>query len=134
MKMYEAALASCNQSIALNGTLAEQYVNRGVAYLNLERYTEALVDFDHALSIRPDNVRAQLCRAKVFYKTNQKNKAIEAAGKAINMRPDFADAHHLYGILLITKGRKNDGCRHVEIACELHDSYACQTLGNICKK
>ena len=30
--MYEEALLGCNRSIDSNGSLAEQYVNRGVAH------------------------------------------------------------------------------------------------------
>ena len=134
LKMYDKALESCNQSIALNGSLAEQFINRGVAQLNLAKYDEALSDFNHALTLDPNNIRALLSKAKVYYKKDQLDLAIDAAQKAVTMNPNFADARHLYGILLIKKTGGKKGCDHIKIACELHDQYACETLRNVCKK
>jgi tetratricopeptide (TPR) repeat protein len=59
---FEDAIRSYTRSIAAAPRYAPAYLNRGLAYMNVGRYPEALEDFDSLLRLDPQNEQAQAYR------------------------------------------------------------------------
>ena len=45
--------------------------------------------------------------------------AVVDLNTAIKLKPDFAEAHHLLGVIWISMGREAEGARHMQIAARL---------------
>ena len=61
-------MESCDQALRFDPACAEAYANRGALLLGLERYPEALANFDQALALNPElpfvrGMRLQMCRS-----------------------------------------------------------------------
>jgi tetratricopeptide (TPR) repeat protein len=60
---FVASLAGFDRLICIEPTLADAYSNRGAALAALNRWDEALTNFDQAISLRPDHAGAHFGRA-----------------------------------------------------------------------
>ena len=60
---FVASLADYDRLICIEPTLADAYSNRGAALAALNRWDEALTNFDQAISLRPDHPGAHFGRA-----------------------------------------------------------------------
>jgi chemotaxis protein methyltransferase CheR len=47
--------------------------------------------------------------------------AIEALRRALYLEPDAAEAHSALGHLLLKRGERRDGLRHIQTAARMHD-------------
>ncbi len=93
MNHFEDALETSNQ--ALNDpdykTPAAAYYNRGIAYLNLGKVTEAEEDFKHASRLEPLFDQPLVSLGRLFFSRGDYQKAIEylnAAIKVNNQNPE----------------------------------------------
>jgi tetratricopeptide (TPR) repeat protein len=59
----DAAVSCYSTGIALRPDVPWSDVNRGLAHLDLKRYSDAVADFDQVVAIRPDMVESYLNRA-----------------------------------------------------------------------
>jgi len=75
----EAAVASCDEAIALKPDYAEAHNNRGDALFELKRLKEALASYDRAVSIKPDYVEAFNNRGSRFSNSNGSRRHSRAA-------------------------------------------------------
>lgn len=71
---------------------ANAYGNRGICYKNLEKYEEALADFDKAIEISPC-AKIYEHRGKIKRRLSGENAAIEEYKKALELEPDFFAAY-----------------------------------------
>lgn len=118
------AIKTLNDRIKANPSDADSYFMRGVNYVTVQDYANALDDFTKAINLRPDFMLAYFCRANTLYKlldfkmnnpdaNAQKNDiALEKLykhdfdvilndyNKAIELAPDFAFARFNEGNLL----------------------------------
>jgi hypothetical protein len=60
---FVVSLAGFDRLICIEPTLADAYSNRGAALAALNRWDEALTNFDQAISLRPDHAGAHFGRA-----------------------------------------------------------------------
>jgi hypothetical protein len=60
---FVLSLAGLDRLIGIEPTLADAYSNRGAALAALNRWDEALTNFDQAISLRPDHAGAHFGRA-----------------------------------------------------------------------
>lgn len=72
-------------------------LNRGNTYLAIQRYTEALNDFNEAFSINHSSLEVMLSLSETYKELDQPNQAIELLNKTIEINPDYAPAYELLG-------------------------------------
>ena len=60
-------------------------LNRGAAYLNLQKYEEALQDGETAIVLEPDNPLGYMYQAYVYWETEQMEKVVHYMTKAIDL-------------------------------------------------
>lgn len=82
-------------------TLVERgYHNRGLAYLQARRYSDALRDFNRALEINARDLSALVGRGTLLARTGSFESALADLGRAIEIDPTYAEA---YGKRCFTK-------------------------------
>ncbi|GAB4530535.1 MAG: hypothetical protein OHK0046_51170 [Anaerolineae bacterium] len=87
IRLYTCAIAEDNSN-------PDFFNGRGIAYYNLEMYTEALEDFVAALELDPNYPYAHNNRANIFYIRGNYDRAIEGYTRSIEM--DGANRHIPY--------------------------------------
>jgi tetratricopeptide (TPR) repeat protein len=89
---YERAVRACSDALA-EGEDAELYSNRGSALLMLDDIDRAILDFDRAIQLEPDNAIRYYNRGIAFGKKHEGQKAIDDYSEAIRLHPDLAPAY-----------------------------------------
>ena len=65
--------------------------------MRLERFEEALVSYDRALTLRPDFAEALLNRGASLHELERFDEALASYNRALTLRPNFAEAHNNLG-------------------------------------
>lgn len=80
---YARAIADLSRAVELDPAQADYFYQRGRAYQSANRPDEALQDFTHAITLRPDHVPALMARAEL---------RLERDDPAANVSPDLEAA------------------------------------------
>ena len=128
---YREAVADLNdyEHLKLDAVNANFYYQRAQAELHCRMFQQALADMERAARLAPTDplLRAEL--AAINYRLNQLDDAIVVAREAINLDPDFADAHRILGVCLRAKGKEAEARAALQRAADLGDAMARQILG-----
>ena len=116
---------------ALNGScrhsaqnLAIVHFNRGIAYGKTGDFDRAIADFDAAIGISPNHLRAHLNRGNVWRNKGKFDHAIEDYDKAIALAPDFALAFYSRAQANYLAGRIPDALADADKAARLNPGAA----------
>ena len=114
-------------ALLLCGTITEAYHDRGKAYLDNRRYTEAVEALQKALNFNADlgdsqqvfytentHIHVHLGAAYIGMKAYQN--AINALQNAIALDPDLVDAHYHLGYAYVEQGESDKAIPHLERA------------------
>lgn len=85
-------LASIYAVHTLNSANATELHKRGNTLYNLNRFKEALENYDRAISIRPDYAEVWQDKAKTLYELKQYRESQSAYDKAIELKPEYLEA------------------------------------------
>jgi tetratricopeptide (TPR) repeat protein len=98
-KKYKEALLTLDKALLINSSnidielLAVIWINRGVAFLELNKFSEALFSFNQAIHVNPNDHEAWSNKG-VLLKNLKKNKEAEYCyDQAIKLKPDYAEAY-----------------------------------------
>ncbi len=103
---------------------AEGYFNRGVLFLQLGRFKEAIKDYDRAIQIKPDYADAFNNRGIALQELGQLELAIESYDRAIQIKPENFMAYHNQGIVLRELGRLEQAIESCNKAIQMKPDYA----------
>ena len=119
--------ANHQPALLLSGTITEAYQDKGKAYLDDKRYTEAVAAFQKAITLDADlgdssdasdagntDVYVHLGAAYIGMKAYQE--AIEALQHAITQDADLVDAHYNLGYAYVEQGAYDKAVPHLERA------------------
>lgn len=97
---YDEAIALYNKAIKEDGKLGRAFLNRGIAYDNLNKFETALKDFDKALALCPsgDKFRQEFYynRGMCLHRLGRYNDAIKDYDEALKLQKD-ASFHFMRG-------------------------------------
>ncbi len=79
--------------------VADTYINRGACKQVLQKYNSALDDYDEALKLKPEYIRAHQLKTECYLVNNKYQQAINCADKGLEIKPTDA----------LLKGRKAEG-------------------------
>lgn len=85
----EGAIASWDQTVALDPNLSQAWHNRGSALGNLGRLEEALASFRQAVTLNPQNYQALFHLGAVLEALGQNEEAIASYQKVLELEPTF---------------------------------------------
>ena len=116
-----------------NNILFDAYLNRGESYLSIKKYNEALVDFNHALSINSSSIEALLSSAEACLFLNRYKQAIETLNSVLVSDANNAQAYELKGRIMLEDNKLEDAAEAYEKYATLlpGDVNTMNTLGNI---
>jgi TPR repeat protein/Flp pilus assembly protein TadD len=86
-------------------SLAYVHNNRGASYRNLNRYNEAIEDYDAAIRLNPDYATAFYNRGIAYDLKGFHSLAIDDFDTAIRLNPDLSDAYTQRGLAYVRDGR-----------------------------
>ncbi|MFP5273801.1 tetratricopeptide repeat protein, partial [Coleofasciculus sp.] len=110
---YVTALELTEKLVTIRGQ-AEDWFKRGFCLSHLKRYEEALVSYDKAIELNPNDAPAWVIRGGVLYKLERYEEALVSYEKAIELNPNYAPAWGLRGGVLILGGVLNNLERYQE--------------------
>lgn len=73
--------------------VATAWINRGVAFLGLDKSKHALVSFNKAIQINPNDAKALLNKGVALYNLKRHNEAENFFDQAIKLKPDYSEAY-----------------------------------------
>lgn len=82
-------------------------ISRGSAYIRLERFSDAIKDFDRSIELDPSYARAYHLRGVAKEQIGEHESAIEDFSRAIGIDPEYGAAYYSRATLL-TKLKKED--------------------------
>lgn len=111
---------------------AETTLKRGDEYLQSQNYTEAVKEFEKAISLRPDWAEAyfKLGVAHSRFPPLDKDRevhakaAIEAFRMALRLRPNWPEAHYELGLMILASGTYDDAAASFKEAIRLKPDFA----------
>jgi tetratricopeptide (TPR) repeat protein len=86
-----------NRAIAVAPNYYKAYYNRGLSYMQLQQFKNALNDLDKSISLhrRGDHYKSYVARGNVYYQLKDMPKAIEDAKTALVIDPENVKAQFL---------------------------------------
>lgn len=98
---------------------AERFRNRANNYLKLDKYDEAIRDYDKAIELDPKDARSFRNRGLAFANIDKYDEAIRDYDKAIELDPKDAFSFRLRGDAYVKKEKQDEAIRDYGKAVEL---------------
>lgn len=108
----------------------DEYYQKGIYYAGHGQYRQAVENFSIAITQNPDNIRALISRAFIFFKINAYEDAIDDLNEVILRKPDYAEAYSNRGFAHINMGNREPGCRDALKACSLGNCFLLEKAKN----
>lgn len=118
-EFFDEALMELKKVAILELDLASSRINLGIKYFEECLWSDALRHFEEAVKINDSYPDACYWVALTLIQMNKVPRAKEFLNKAIELNPDYADAHFQMGLLLNTRARKK-ARQHFEKALSLN--------------
>lgn len=115
---YALAIEDFSEVLKRVAESSAAYFYRGYAKLSLEKPMDAVEDFTAALSL-VETADAYYQRAVAYRKLRQFNSALSDLNQALRLRPAFAEAYFLRGVVKAEMGQKEDGIADATLARKL---------------
>lgn len=111
-------------AIDLNPSNVMAWRNRGWAYAEQKKYSQALADFNKAVEMEPDSEFAYLGRGYVYHRQKKYSAAVAEYTKAIELNPACATAYNNRGAALSWQDKMHEAIADYNKAVELNPRYA----------
>lgn len=98
-------------------------VNLGYSFLEARRYPEAIVQFDGALALEPDDAKAHNHRGRARSSLGDFSAARSDFEAALRLSPDYAEAHNNLGVLFAITGDRPAAVAEFKAALQLAPEY-----------
>jgi serine/threonine-protein kinase len=105
VELVNLAQNNCQRALDLNDLIAPVHITRGLLSAETGQHQQALIEFQKALEIEPQNAEAQRGRAQAFTKLGELDKAEEIYKKAITLKPDYWGGYNDLGVFYYRQGR-----------------------------
>jgi Flp pilus assembly protein TadD len=92
MGNYLEAVRAYGNAIAASDRYTPAYVNRGLAYMQLEEFEKAIADFNEAIRLEPTQAEHYYKRGIAFARLGDNEKAAASFASAIQFNDKHADA------------------------------------------
>ena len=107
----------------LANSIKQAHYNRGITYLNDERYSEAVTAFQNAITLDPDFTTAHYNLGVTYLEMETYLRAVDALQKTVTLDPTYKAAHHSLAVAYLGQqelGKAREAARN---ALELDTNY-----------
>jgi tetratricopeptide (TPR) repeat protein len=131
--MYQDEETLWRTTIARNPGCLMAYNNLGNVLQARGRISEAVEQYEAAISLNPDDAEARNNLGNALLQTGQLPEAMEQYEQALRIRPDYAAAHNNLGDTLLRTGRIPEAIDQYQQASRFNPDYAPMryNLGNV---
>jgi tetratricopeptide (TPR) repeat protein len=130
-QQYQLAIKHCSSVINIDGQFAAAYSQRGLAYLKLKQYDQAIADFDKDLELIPVATRSYINRAGVYMQLNKYDLAIQDLTKSIEINPNEEQAWLNRGLSYVYQRKTDLAISDCNKAIEIEkywNAYSCLAI------
>ncbi len=121
---HKRAVEFFTAAIDLNPSNVMAWRNRGWAYAEQKKYSQALADFNKAVEMEPDSEFAYLGRGYVYHRQKKYSASVAEYTKAIELNPACATAYNNRGAALSWQDKMHEAIADYNKAVELNPRYA----------
>lgn len=124
--IYRRAVADYNEYEKLMGQMlnGKFFYLKEQAELKAKLYQPALDDIDKAITLAPNEQLYYAEKAMLQVRVNKIDEGMATAQLCMTRFPEYGDAHAVYGLAQILKGKKKEGMATLEKAKELGSEMA----------
>jgi tetratricopeptide (TPR) repeat protein len=90
-----------------------------ITWTQVGYWQDSITLFNHILKVTDNNWLAYNSRGVAYKDLGNYKQAIEDYGRAIEIKPGYADAYYNRGVNYLTHGDNISGCRDARKVCEL---------------
>lgn len=119
-----ASLALFDEIFRLRPDCLEVLTNRGLALQFLERWEDAIDNYDQAIVVKPDGAEAYCKRGAALQKLERSNDAVDDYDKAARINPQLIDAHYNRGVTLAAQGQWQGAVESYDRVTQLKPDFA----------
>jgi superkiller protein 3 len=130
---YLEARKDYEKAIKLDPKLVKAHHNLGEICYLLGDYDQALLSFNQAITIAPNSPETYCSRAVLFLGNRKFKEAQKDIQKALEYKPDFANAHFIGGNIQWAMGQKKEACQEWKEAVALGHSEASKQIEKQCE-
>ena len=116
---YKRSIVLFSKAIKEDDKRCSFWISRGAAYLQTDCVEEAIDDFSHAISVRPNYARAFHMRALAFDKQGDTDRALGDLKNAIDLDPEYGAAYKSRAMVLNKIGRNEEAYQDTQMAVHL---------------
>jgi len=98
--------------------------NLGIILAGRGQLDDAVVAFEEALNIRPDDAKAHNNLGDILMRRGQVEDAMPHFRKALKINPNYAEAHYNLGIALRRRGQVDEAIAHFRQAVKIKPDHA----------
>ena len=105
------ALADYDKALILNDNYNAAFYNRAYTLKVLGEYTRALKDGSEFLFNEPDSPKAWNLMGNAYAMQSDYLQAIDSYTSAVNLNPEYAEAHYNRGLVNLMSNKYEPGCQ-----------------------
>ncbi|MGO9995520.1 MAG: tetratricopeptide repeat protein [Steroidobacteraceae bacterium] len=117
---FQHAIRLLNRAINVEPENATVYRNRALALRGLNRFIEALADYDRIIALLPDDAAAYRQSGDMLRSLGRSEEALTRYQKALTLKPDFAEAHYGVGSIQAEKGQRESALVSFDLALSIN--------------
>lgn len=107
-------------ALALLDSIKQTYYNKGITYLNSERYGEAVAILQKAVTLDADFMDAHYYLGRAYIGLQAYHKAVDSLQSAVTLDANLEDAHYYLGYAYVEQGQYDKAIQHLERAIALN--------------
>jgi tetratricopeptide (TPR) repeat protein len=121
--LYKDAIRLLTKAIEKDPKYDKAYYNRALAYAWMNKFDEALPDYNKAIEINPNYSKALVGRGKVLQNKKKIKEALMDFNKAIEVGTDDPDAYYNRGVIYLEGKIEDQGIKDFLKATEIDPKY-----------
>src|SRR5262245_19691313 len=104
-----------------------------LTWIQVRHWRDSVTLWEHAIAVTSDNHRAHLNLGKCYLDRGQLDRAETHFAEAVRLRPDAADYHYSYSVVLLTLGKLDETAEQLQTTLKLNPRQgdACHNLGTV---
>jgi len=119
----EASIAEFKKAVKIDPWYGQGYLMLGVAYMQLQRWSQAQLAFEEATKVEPGNAQAYLGLGSALNEQKDYLAAQKALQHSLDLQPNFAEAHYELARTLGALGKWQAAEPHARRAIALNPYY-----------
>ena len=117
-------LQSQSNEITASDDNPETFLVRGDKYLQSKEYDKAIIEYTHAIELKPDFAEAYNNRAYAYYsKYDGTGDPLSDLNRAIEIKPNFPHAYNTRGCVYMQSGHPDKAILDFNSAIQLQPDY-----------